>query len=198
MKWWTSLLLDYGFRRLFTFEVGGLAERVEGFGRIHARGPQKVYGRGPDLADEHTGPEVALIGEHGGGLFCRPEGEPAGVHGMLGLFDVELEGLDGVGEAEDGLRERLWDGHFLAYRRRGGAREHPCVADSEVQLVGRPGIERELPERPPAWRGEFHRVIAGVERLPERVHAFVGLARFLQGVLGHLEVAGSQRGRRLA
>ena len=133
--------------------IGGLAERFEGFGRVHARGPQEVHGRRPDLAHQHAGPEVALLGEHGGRLSRRLEGEPAGIHGMLGLFDVGREGLDGVSEVEDGLGERLGDGPSLAHRRRGGAREHPYVADREVQLVGRPGIERELPERPPARRG---------------------------------------------
>src|SRR5215210_5527225 len=177
--------------------VGGLAQRFERFPRVHARSAKEINGRRPDLAYEHAGPEVVTFLQYGGRPSRGFEGEPAGLHGMLRLLDVGRKGLDGAREVEKGLRERLRGDLSLAYRRCGGAGEHPDVSHGKVQLVSRRSVEPELAERPPARRREPCGVVAGVERFPESTHTPIYIARLLQCALGPAEVVLSQRCRRL-
>src|SRR5918998_4713928 len=89
---------------LFGDEVRGLAQGLDGLGRVHAGGLQQVHGGRADLADEHAGLQVVAPLEYRRRLPCSPEREVAGiVERVARLLQMRGESLYSEGELQDRL-----------------------------------------------------------------------------------------------
>jgi hypothetical protein len=136
-----ELLVGSRYRSLSRAKASGFAERLQGFGGVHASGLQQVYGGGPDLSDERAGLQIVALLEYGRCLPCGPERELAGImERVIWLLKVPNKGLYRQGELQDSLGELPGGGSSLAHHRHGGTGQHASVTHGEIELVGRGGV----------------------------------------------------------
>ena len=93
--------------------------------------------------------------------------------------------------------EGFGGGIFGLDHRERGAGKRSDVADGQVYLVGRGGVEFEVTEAPPPWRGEAGGLTSGRDRLLQPGHPRVDLPSLHVRSLGTPGVAGVEGVRHL-
>src|SRR5918997_837049 len=168
----------------------GLLECAQGRCLIHACAQQKVVRRRDDVVDERVGSQVPcqvfMLSEQRCRASCGFEGEPAYFLGTLGCLEISGQGLNRPSQVAKCYRKRFRGRIAGACYTERTAGQTSYVADDQIYLVSRTGVEVELPDGSPPRRSNPCSFAAGAERFFEAVHPHVDLSSFHERILDPL------------